>query len=329
MLIYAIDVSKEHLDIFSNSLDNKPFRKRIKNNLSAIAKFLTKLSNNDIICAEYTGVYSDLLVHIANCSNIKIALVEGYTIKHSMGNPKGKSDLLDSERIWEYANRFFDKLTFNSFDDELMAELKKLFNLRNQIAKALKTLQAAHSSAKNNVASSLIEHQLRVDSEVFLKQKIKELEKQLMDLILGDSELQKNFELATSITGIGPITAIELIINTGNFKRINSPRKAAAYAGICPYPNQSGNIAKKQRVHFRANKRLKSLLHICAKTVCIHNKEFRLYRERKMMEGKQFYLVMNNVSNKLLRTVYAVIKSGKPFDPNFIQLDPRNNSEIL
>ena len=48
-----------------------------------------------------------------------------------------------------------------------------------------------------------------------------------------------------------------------------------------------------------------------------------LYRERKMMEGKHFYLVMNNVANKLLRTIYAVVESGEPFDINHITLDPR------
>ncbi|MBD80520.1 MAG: hypothetical protein CL840_16505 [Crocinitomicaceae bacterium] len=210
-----------------------------------------------------------------------------------------------------------------------MVELKKLFNLRNQLVKALKMLNTAHTTAKNKIASSLIEHQFRNDSEDFLNHQIKNLEKQIMELVQSEHEINRNFKLATSVTGIGTITAIELILNTRNFKRIDSPKKAAAYAGICPYPNQSGNIAKKQRVHFRANKKLKSLLHICAKTVCIHNKEFRLYRERKMLEGKHFYLVMNNVSNKLLRTVYAVIKSGQPFDKNYVQLDPRKKLEIL
>jgi transposase len=62
---------------------------------------------------------------------------------------------------------------------------------------------------------------------------------------------------------------------------------------------------------------------MCAKTICIHNKEFKLYRDRKMMEGKHFYLVMNNVANKLLRTIYAIVNSQKPFDVSMIVNDPR------
>tara|TARA_B100000508_G_scaffold96457_1_gene75533 strand:- start:1711 stop:2526 length:816 start_codon:yes stop_codon:yes gene_type:complete len=143
MLIYAIDVSKEHLDIFSKSEGEIMFKKRIKNNLTAVSKFLSLVGKQDIICAEFTGIYSDLLLHLANCYDIKIALVDGYRIKHSIGNPRGKSDLIDAVRIWYFANRFLDQLTFTQFDTDLMVELKKLFNLRNQLVKALKMLNTA------------------------------------------------------------------------------------------------------------------------------------------------------------------------------------------
>jgi len=86
----------------------------------------------------------------------------------------------------------------------------------------------------------------------------------------------------------------------------------------------SAALQKEVSIYRHNHTKLKSLLHICAKTICIHNKEFKLYRERKMLEGKHFYLLMNNVSNKLLRTVYAVVDSQKPFDPNLITLDTRN-----
>ena len=68
---------------------------------------------------------------------------------------------------------------------------------------------------------------------------------------------------------------------------------------------------------------MKSLLFLAALNVCNNNKEFRLYRERKMLEGKHFFLVMNNVANKLLRTIFAVIKSGTIYNPMYISKDPR------
>lgn len=323
MQIYAIDVSKDYLDIFSKLDNGNSFQKRIKNSFNSICKFLEQMKSNDFICAEYTGVYTNLILHLTCLYKTKIALASGFDIKHSLGNRKGKSDQLDAERIWEYAFRFQDKLIFNLPDDEVMAEIKNLFNLRNQLAKSLKTFSTSGTMLKQNPYHSIAEHTMREETLKYIQNQIKNTENQIFQIIEQSNEIMENFNLITSITGIGKVTALELIISTGNFKKIDSARKAAAYAGVCPYPNQSGNVAKKARIHFRANKKLKSLLHICAKTICIYNKEFRLYRERKMMEGKHFYLVMNNVANKLLRMVYAVINTKKVFDIALITKDPR------
>jgi len=323
MQIYAMDVLKEYLDVFSVDENQKSFSKKIKNSFSSICKFLSSVDSEDVLCAEYTGVYTSLLAHLTAGFEIKFALASGFDIKHSLGNRKGKSDTLDAQRIWEYANRFHDKLVFHVPESETMQELKALFSLLNQLVKNLKMLSTAHTMEKQNPYLSIAESSLRMETESFLKQQILKTEQQISLLIGTSEELSQTFHLITSITGIGKVTAWELIISTGNFKKIASARKAAAYAGVCPYPNQSGNTAKKAGIHFRADKKLKSLLYLCSTTICTHNKEFLLYGQRKMMEGKHFYLVMNNVANKLLRTVYAVVQSKVPFIPLLITPDPR------
>ena len=60
-------------------------------------------------------------------------------------------------------------------------------------------------------------------------------------------ELNENYELALSIKGIGAVIATDLIIKTGNFKTINTARKTASYAGVCPFPNESGKMAGKSK----------------------------------------------------------------------------------
>ena len=62
-----------------------------------------------------------------------------------------------------------------------------------------------------------------------------------------------------------------------------------------------------------------------AKSAVKYNKEYRLYYEKKKMEGKPHFLIMNNISNKILRTVYSVVKSKKPYDQDYMCLDPREN----
>ena len=80
----------------------------------------------------------------------------------------------------------------------------------------------------------------------------------------------------------------------------------------------------KSKTSHLADKKLKSLLFLAAKTAVAHNKEYSLYAQRKKLEGKPYFLIMNNVSNKILTTVYGVVQSRRPYDINHICVDPRN-----
>ena len=62
-------------------------------------------------------------------------------------------------------------------------------------------------------------------------------------------------------------------------------------------------MVKKDRVSHMSDKTLKTLLHLCAKSATQHNQAYKLYYEKKKQEGKPHYLILNNISNKLLRTL--------------------------
>ena len=85
---------------------------------------------------------------------------------------------------------------------------------------------------------------------------------------------------------------------------------------------------KKDRVSKMSDKSLKTLLHLCARSAVLYNKEFRLYYQKKQLEGKHHFVIMNNVSNKLLRMIYSIIESGIPYDPNYVCIDPRIREKI-
>ncbi len=76
-----------------------------------------------------------------------------------------------------------------------------------------------------------------------------------------------------------------------------------------------------------ADKKLKSLLYMGAKSAVKHNKEYRLYYQKKQLEGKPHYLIMNNVSNKMLRTIYSVVKNKVKYRQDYICLDPRESKK--
>ena len=109
-------------------------------------------------------------------------------------------------------------------------------------------------------------------------------------------------------------TAVYLIISTKGFDAFDNWRQLACYAGVAPFPYQSGtSIHGRNKVHPLADKKLKSLLNMCAIVAVRYDKELKEYYERKVAEGKPKMLVINNVRCKLLARVFAVVNRKTPF----------------
>jgi transposase len=326
MQVYGIDLSKEKFDVNFIDAKGKEKNREVKNGIVSISKFLSTVSKDGILCAEHTGAYGDLLVYLCNQANIQIALVPGYSIKHSLGLVKGKSDPLDSRRIREYGERFTDKLVFSEYDEESIVELKQLYTLRAQLVKARKALLTSDKSRCHLPMQNVSVHNHLQSVLSGLDTEIAAVEEEIEALIKTNPELNENYELVTSIKGIGPVIATDLLIKTGNFKNIDTARKAASYAGVCPFPNTSGKMVGKSKTSPFADKKLKSLLFMGAKSAVKHNKEYKLYYQKKELEGKPYYLIMNNISNKMLRTIYSIVKSKTPYCKDHICLDPRERN---
>lgn len=326
MQVYGIDLAMEKFDVNFINANGKEKNKQVKNKVAAISKFLHQLSTTDVLVAEHTGAYGDLLVYLSNQLNVNIALVPGYTIKHSLGLVKGKSDPVDARRIREYGERFFDKLKFKVYDDETMVELKALYSLRTQLVKSRKSLRTGEHGRSQGPMQSIAVNTHIKNALKALDKEIKSINGEIEKLIKANEAIRENYELVVSVKGIGPVIATDLIIKTGNFLVIETSKKAASYAGVCPFPNGSGKMVGKSKTSPFADKKLKSLIYMGAKAAVKHNKEYRLYYQKKQQEGKPHYLIMNNVSNKMLRTVYSVVKNKTPFSQDFICLDPREKN---
>ena len=133
-------------------------------------------------------------------------------------------------------------------------------------------------------------------------------------IIKEHAAIEKNFKLITSIPGIGKQTALYLMIVTKNFTAFKEARQVACYAGVAPFPYQSGSsINGRTKVNNLADKKLKSLLNMCALSANKYDVELKEYFERKVNEGKNKMLVLNNIRNKLLARGFAVINRQEPY----------------
>lgn len=323
--IYGIDLGMSSFDVSFLSVSGQLCHlSGVKNTISGISKFLLSLPLDAVLCAEHTGVYGDLLLRLCTLNRIRLCFVPGYQIKHSLGLRRGKSDPLDACRIREYAERFYDLLQPCFYPSEEMSELQELHRTRSFLVESRKRLSTLDMG--DNFKSSVSLASVRARRSVLgeLDTQISRLDHEIESLIQTSSEFSRNYQLLTSIIGVGPVTGCELIIKTENFRKLDTAKKCAAYAGIAPYPKESGKMKCGHRISPMGDKQLKTLLFMCARSAKDHNKEIRLYFLKKYeVEKKHFFVVMNNIANKLLRLIYSLIHKQQPYDRDYIQRDPR------
>ena len=78
------------------------------------------------------------------------------------------------------------------------------------------------------------------------------------------------------------------------------------------------SIRSRAKVFHKANKYLKILLHLAALKAIQLKGKFKDYYGRKVAEGKNKMAVLNAVRNKIIHTVFALVKHGQKYDESYI-----------
>ena len=105
-----------------------------------------------------------------------------------------------------------------------------------------------------------------------------------------------------------------LITYTNAFTKFKDARKFASFCGIAPFPNSSGtSIRGTTKVSHLANKKIKSLLDLCAKSAIQYNPEMKVYYHKRIEKGKNKMSTINIIRNKIVSRVFAVVKRQTPY----------------
>ena len=151
-----------------------------------------------------------------------------------------------------------------------------------------------------------------------LEKDIEKTDKAIREVIESDPELKRLFAIVTSVDGIGKVTAVQMIITTGEFTTITDPAKFACYSGVAPYSYTSGTTIKgKMHVSHKANKAMKTLLHMCAVVAIQCDSDLKLYYQRKLEEKKHKMSVINAVRNKLIWRVFACVRDNRLYQKKY------------
>ena len=328
-VIAGIDFSKKTLDVsyFIMGSMQDYWYKQFSNTEQGCKEMIGWIKQNHkdtsdwLICGEYTGIYCMTAATVFNDSDLDLWLENPRQIKLSSGMSREKNDKIDSYQIALYAARFTDRAKLYKPQSETLLRVRELVRFKDRLTKTKTQLSVAANELKT-VRKDREETDYICDSSKSLvdqiNAQIKDVEKKMLKLLKTDPDLKQLYKIITSVVGVGMQTAIYLLVHTQGFKAFENPRQLACYCGIVPFAKRSGTSLKgKPHVSHMANKKLKTLLHMCALNAVKYDPYLKLYYQRKLEEGKHKMNVLNNVRNKLIHRICAVIASGQQYNKSY------------
>lgn len=318
----GIDISKLKLDV--NLLNSKTLQSEhfvIENDSKSIKDFVKLLTKRKIdltqllFCCENTGVYTNHLSCTLLGLELDLWIVPAIEIKRSKGISRGKNDKTDAKDISYYSLRNLDKLRLYKLAEIDIQKLKILYTERE---KALKSLLLLETTKEN---TDFVNKEIYKEVSSFnqsltstIKKIIIKIEKRIKEIIKSNEELNKQYTLIKSIPGVGEQTSLYFIIATKGFTAFKNWRQFACYSGVAPFEYSSGTSIKgRTKVNHMADKKMKSLLQMCAMTTLKYDPQLKEYYIKKKDEGKNSMLVLNNIRCKLISRVFAVVNRETPY----------------
>ncbi len=280
-------------------------------------------SDNAMICMEATGVYGEYLSYFLLAKDYLVVIENPLKVKRAFKIKGGNNDKISSVSIAEYAYRFKDQLERWEPKSQIIQQIQGFLTQREMFMEhktanmnAKKALEKKHYCPRKAIEL----HEKAIES---LEKNIKEIEEEMSKIIENDSEYKQMIANITSVNGVGKMLAYNLMVVTNGFKEKLDAKKLASYLGIAPEPYQSGtSVYRRPKSSGIGPGIFRRVLYMVSMSCIVHNKVLSDYYNQKVKQGKSKRLVINNVANKLIKILVAMIKSKKPFIEKFVSINP-------
>lgn len=129
--------------------------------------------------------------------------------------------------------------------------------------------------------------------------------------------------LIETIPGFGPVNAAKTlawlpteILNSGSNRKVAA--RLQAFMGNDPRLRQSGQWKGQTKMSKRGVEMLRTAFFQSAFSAAHNDPELRAYYQRKRALGKRHEIALSHLMRILTRRLVAVLRSGKPYQPNYI-----------
>jgi transposase len=314
-VVIGVDIAKKKFDVASLS-DGKYKHKTLTNDEQGFAhcvSWLPTLFGNDkpLICMEATGAYSIPLADFMVSQGYPVSVVNPAKIKAFANSELGraKTDKADAKLIARYALTMHPPLWTPPPPNirALQALVRRVEHLLAMIQMERNRLDTANANITDSITAVL----------ATLETELGATRKAIHDHIGNDPELKHRHDLLITIPGIGGASIAHLLVVPSGHHGFLTAKQAVAYAGLAPALRQSGQWTGKTHLAKSGDPALRKALYMPALVAWRHNPLLRIFCQRLKANGKNGKAIACAAMRKLIHIAFGVIKSGKPFDPNY------------
>ena len=174
--------------------------------------------------------------------------------------------------------------------------------------KAIEIRELAKKSIGTVSRSLAFEIRQVIQTIIFLQNQVDDIDKEIKSIMDElDSPLM-------TIPGISYVSAASILAEIGDINDFESPAKLQAFAGLDPSTYQSGKFTSTHAMMVkRGSKYLRWSLLSATRLVCMRDSTFNAYKNKKLAEGKHYYVALSHTSKKLIRVIYYLLKNSKSY----------------
>lgn len=313
----GIDVSKHELAVCVmdevQTVVNAAFP-NTKKGFHSLTNYLKKrVPTGTAVCLEATGTYGEAVAAYLHERDYQVSVVNPLRIKRYAESQlrRNKTDRLDGEIIADFC-RTQDTIPWTPPDPSWI-ELRALVRLLDDLIR----MQVQEKQRLESVSTPTVRSHLK-DHITYLQSQIDKVMDQIDDHFDQHPDLKQKRELLNSIPGISDVTSSRLLAEIRDITAFETVGQLVAFVGLNPRKRQSGKYQGQVKISKLGNSSLRSALFMPARSAKRHNPLVQGLVKRMKADGHCPNSITVAVMRKLLHYVYGILKSGQPFDPDYL-----------
>ncbi len=307
----GVDIAKDKFDV-SLSVQGRRKHTVFKNNRGGFQQMIKRLKASDGIawvCMEATGIYGEELAETLTANKIKVSVVNPTQVKYFTKAllQRNKNDKVDADAIARYVEQA---------QPELYIPKTKAQKVMRELVQMLECLTDQLTQWKNKLHASrtaIARKEFEKEIARLVKRKL-QITKRIQSLVQSDPILRSNFDLITSIKGVGEKLAFAWLAHIPNIGSFNSAKQLAAYIGVSPKQHESGYYKGQTKLSKIGNAHMRKALYMPALSAKRTNEHLQPFVHRLELSGHSKKQIVGAVMRKLVHLIFGILKSGLPFN---------------